>query len=163
MLSKIRSLGLTGVAGYEVTAECFLSSGLPGFEIVGLPDAAVKEARERVRAAVKNCGMKFPVSRITVNLAPADRKKEGTVYDPVSYTHLDVYKRQASHRPPRTLKLNLPELYPRAFASCVEAKSSRMSVNTPVYVAGLDLGVRPIGDWSIFMTLSKFSIPNISS
>ncbi len=81
MLSKIRSLGLTGVAGYEVTAECFLSSGLPGFEIVGLPDAAVKEARERVRAAVKNCGMKFPVSRITVNLAPADRKKEGTVYD----------------------------------------------------------------------------------
>ena len=69
----------------------------------------------------------------------------------------------ASLRPPRTLKLNLPELYPRAFASCVEAKSSRMSVNTPVYVAGLDLGVRPIGDWSIFMTLSKFSIPNISS
>ncbi len=81
MLSKIRSLGLTGIAGYEVTAECFLSSGLPGFDIVGLPDAAVKEARERVRAAVKNCGMKFPVSRITVNLAPADRKKEGTVYD----------------------------------------------------------------------------------
>ena len=81
MLSTIRSVGLLGIAGYEVTAECFLSAGLPGFEIVGLPDTAVKEARERVRAAVKNCGMKFPVSRITVNLAPADKKKEGTIYD----------------------------------------------------------------------------------
>ncbi|MFQ8759100.1 MAG: magnesium chelatase domain-containing protein [Intestinimonas sp.] len=55
--------------------------GLPNFDIVGLPDAAVQEARERVRAAVKNCGFTFPVSRITVNLAPADRKKAGTVYD----------------------------------------------------------------------------------
>jgi magnesium chelatase family protein len=69
------------VAGYEVSAECFLSGGLPAFDIVGLPDAAVREARERVRAAVKNCGCKFPVSRITVNLAPAGQKKEGTVYD----------------------------------------------------------------------------------
>lgn len=55
--------------------------GLPAFDIVGLPDAAVREARERVRAAVKNCGAKFPVSRITVNLAPAGQKKAGTVYD----------------------------------------------------------------------------------
>lgn len=81
MLSKLRSLGLHGVTGYEVTAECDLSGGLPSFDIVGLPDAAVKEARERVRAAVKNCGFQFPVSRITVNLAPANRKKAGTVYD----------------------------------------------------------------------------------
>lgn len=81
MLSKLRSLGLHGVTGYEVTAECDLSGGLPNFDIVGLPDAAVKEARERVRAAVKNCGFQFPVSRITVNLAPANRKKAGTVYD----------------------------------------------------------------------------------
>lgn len=81
MVYKIRSLGLTGVEGYEVTAECDLSGGLPAFDIVGLPDAAVKEARERVRAAVKNCGFTFPVSRITVNLAPAARKKAGTVYD----------------------------------------------------------------------------------
>jgi magnesium chelatase family protein len=58
-----------------------LSSGLPNFDIVGLPDAAVKEARERVRAATKICGMRFPVSRITVNLAPADTRKAGTVYD----------------------------------------------------------------------------------
>ena len=81
MFSHIHSLGLHGVEGYPVTAECDLSQGLPAFEVVGLPDAAVKEARDRVRAAVKNCGCTFPVSRITVNLAPADRKKAGTVYD----------------------------------------------------------------------------------
>jgi magnesium chelatase family protein len=81
MVSKVRSLGLGGISGYEVSVECYLSSGLPNFDIVGLPDAAVKEARERVRAATKSCGMKFPISRITVNLAPADKRKAGTVYD----------------------------------------------------------------------------------
>ena len=54
MVTTVRSLGLNGIAGYEVTAECFLSGGLPAFDIVGLPDAAVREGRERVRAAVKN-------------------------------------------------------------------------------------------------------------
>ena len=81
MVTTVRSLGLTGIAGYEVAAECFLSGGLPAFDIVGLPAAAVREARERVRAAVKNCGAKSPVSRITVNLAPAGTKKAGTGYD----------------------------------------------------------------------------------
>lgn len=81
MVVCVRSLGLSGISGYAVSAECFLSGGLPAFDIVGLPDTAVREARERVRAAVKNCGAKFPVSRITVNLAPAGEKKMGTVYD----------------------------------------------------------------------------------
>ena len=81
MVVTVRSLGLTGIRGYEVTVEGFLSGGLPAFDMVGLPDAAVKESRERVRAAVKNCGAKFPVSRITVNLAPARVRKEGTLYD----------------------------------------------------------------------------------
>ena len=81
MVVTVRSLGLSGICGYEVSVECFLSGGLPAFDVVGLPDAAVREARERVRAAVKNCGAKFPVSRITVNLAPAGQKKAGTVYD----------------------------------------------------------------------------------
>lgn len=81
MVVTVRSLGLTGIRGYEMTVECFLSGGLPAFDMVGLPDAAVKESRERVRAAVKNCGAKFPVSRITVNLAPARVRKEGTLYD----------------------------------------------------------------------------------
>ena len=81
MLSRVRSMGLNGIRGYEVSVECYITNGLPGFEIVGLPDAAVKEARERVRAAVKNCGFRFPVSRITLNLAPAGTKKSGTLYD----------------------------------------------------------------------------------
>ena len=81
MVSKIRSLGIKGIGGYEVSVECFLSSGLPAFDIVGLPDTAVKEARDRVRAAIKNTGLSFPVSRLTINLAPADTKKGGTTYD----------------------------------------------------------------------------------
>lgn len=81
MVCNVRSLGLHGVTGYEVSAECDLSGGLPAFTVVGLPDAAVNEARERVRAAIKNCGFTFPVSRITVNLAPAHLRKAGTLYD----------------------------------------------------------------------------------
>ena len=81
MVFQVRSLGLHGVSGYEVGCECDLSGGLPAFTIVGLPDAAVNEARERVRSAIKNCGFDFPVSRITVNLAPAHLKKAGTLYD----------------------------------------------------------------------------------
>ncbi len=81
MLSRLDSLGLSGISGYRVSVECFISTGLPAFDIVGLPDAAVKEARERVRAAIKNSGYKFPVSRITLNLAPANTKKSGTLYD----------------------------------------------------------------------------------
>ena len=81
MLSRVSSLGLHGIDGYEVTVECYITTGLPGFDVVGLPDAAVKESRERVRAAIKNCGFKFPVSRITLNLAPAGTKKTGTIYD----------------------------------------------------------------------------------
>lgn len=81
MYSQVRSMGISGIEGYAVTVECFITNGLPGFEIVGLPDASVKEAKERVRAAIKTAGLKFPVSRITVNLAPADTKKTGTFYD----------------------------------------------------------------------------------
>ena len=67
MVVTVRSLGLSGMTGYEVSVECMLSGGLPAFDIVGLGDTAVKESRERVRAAVKNCGAKFPVSRITAS------------------------------------------------------------------------------------------------
>lgn len=74
-------MGLGGIAGYKVLVECGVSTGLPNFDIVGLPDAAVKESRERVRAAAASCGFRFPSSRITVNLAPANTKKSGTLYD----------------------------------------------------------------------------------
>ena len=81
MICNVRTLGISGIQGNVVSAECYISSGLPAFDIVGLPDASVKEARERVRAAAKSSGLKFPVSRITVNLAPANLKKAGTHYD----------------------------------------------------------------------------------
>lgn len=81
MIAKVRSMGLQGIGGYQVLLEVYISNGLPAFDVVGLPDAAVKEARERVRAAIKNNGYRFPVSRMTVNLAPADKKKAGTLYD----------------------------------------------------------------------------------
>ena len=81
MICSVKTLGITGIHGAGVVAECDISNGLPGFDIVGLPDAAVKEARERVRAAARNSGLSFPTSRITVNLAPANLKKAGTHYD----------------------------------------------------------------------------------
>lgn len=81
MVSQVFSMGLYGMEAFPVEVEADLSSGLPSFEVVGLPDTAVKESRNRVRAAMKNCGYEFPVSRITVNLAPADKRKEGPIYD----------------------------------------------------------------------------------
>ena len=68
MYASMQSLGVSGVGGYGVTVEVNIASGMPGFDIVGLPDAAVKEARERVRAAVKNSGYRFPVSRLVRQL-----------------------------------------------------------------------------------------------
>jgi len=81
MPKPIRSLALEGIEGYEVRVECDLSGGLPAFDIVGLPDAAVRESRERVRAAMKNAGFAFPSRRITINLAPANTRKSGSLYD----------------------------------------------------------------------------------
>ena len=81
MVSRLMSFGLMGIDAFPVTAEIDISRGLPAFEIVGLPDAAVKESKERVRSALKNAGFDFPAKRITVNLAPADVKKAGPVYD----------------------------------------------------------------------------------
>ena len=81
MFSKIYSFGVLGIDGYVVTVETHISGGLPAFDIVGLPDNAVKEAKERVRSAIKNNHISYPSSRITVNLAPSDIKKTGAVYD----------------------------------------------------------------------------------
>lgn len=81
MFARVNSLGIYGMEVFPVTVEADISGGLPRFDVVGLPDSAVSESRDRVRSAIKNCGFDFPVSRITVNLAPADRRKEGPVYD----------------------------------------------------------------------------------
>ncbi|MBQ7290201.1 MAG: YifB family Mg chelatase-like AAA ATPase [Clostridia bacterium] len=81
MLSKIYTMGLFGIDGYMVSVECNMRNKLFSFEIVGLPDAAIKESKERVRSAYENSGFEFPDTEITVNLAPADKKKEGSSFD----------------------------------------------------------------------------------
>jgi len=81
MLASVTSLGILGIDGFVVRAEVNLAPGMPAFDVVGLPDAAVRESRERVRAALRNAGEKFPAERLTVNLAPADVKKEGPAFD----------------------------------------------------------------------------------
>jgi len=81
MLARVLSYGLTGLSGYAVTVEANVSSGMPLFEIVGLPDKAVRESRARVRAAILNSGFSMPFTRVIINLAPADTKKIGPVYD----------------------------------------------------------------------------------
>lgn len=81
MLSHIYSCGLSGIDGFPVCVETDISNGMPSFDIVGLPDAAVKEAKERIRSAVKNTGFMFPAKHIVINLAPASKRKEGSGYD----------------------------------------------------------------------------------
>ncbi len=81
MVVRVKSVGVLGVQGFPVDVEVDVSRGLPSFTVVGLPDSAVKESRERVRAALVNSGFEFPSSKITVNLSPADVKKEGSSFD----------------------------------------------------------------------------------
>ncbi len=81
MLSKIKSCGLIGINGYTIEVETDISNGIPAFDIVGLADVAVRESKERVRSAIKNVGFDFPVRRITINLAPANIRKEGSAFD----------------------------------------------------------------------------------
>ncbi|MDI6849015.1 MAG: YifB family Mg chelatase-like AAA ATPase [Candidatus Saccharicenans sp.] len=81
MLIRINSASLHGIDAYQVEVEVDISPGLPAFVIVGLPDAAVRESKERVRAALRNCGFEFPAKKIIINLAPASRKKEGSAFD----------------------------------------------------------------------------------
>lgn len=81
MVSKIKSLGLLGLEAFLIEVEASLERALPAFDIVGLPDTTVKESRNRVRAAIKNCEFTFPTNKITINLAPANVKKEGSIYD----------------------------------------------------------------------------------
>ncbi|MDW7682420.1 MAG: magnesium chelatase domain-containing protein, partial [bacterium] len=81
MLSKILSASVLGIDAFMVEVESHLESQLPAFSTVGLPDSAVRESKERVNAAIKNSGFPFPQKRITINLAPADVKKEGSAFD----------------------------------------------------------------------------------
>ncbi len=106
MLSSVKSFGLMGLNGYPITVEVDISPGLPGYETVGLPDAAVRESKDRVRSAIKNSGLVYPMTHITVNLAPADMKKEGSVYDlPIAVGLLVASKQLPDDRLDSTLLL----------------------------------------------------------
>ena len=81
MLAKVKSYGLIGIDGYGIEIEIDVNPGLPGYDVVGLADTAIKESKERVKSAIKNCGYNYPINKIIVNLAPAWTKKEGSLYD----------------------------------------------------------------------------------
>ena len=87
MYSVLKSYGLNGLNGFAVAVEADVSGGLPAFSLVGLPDSAVKESSERVRSAIKNLNCPWPASHVTVNLAPADVRKTGSLYD-LSLIHI---------------------------------------------------------------------------
>ncbi|NLP48091.1 MAG: YifB family Mg chelatase-like AAA ATPase [Clostridiales bacterium] len=99
MFARTKSMGLYGMEAYMVEVEADLSRGLPRFDIVGLPDTSVSEAKNRVHSAIKNSGYDYPVSRITVNLAPADKRKEGPVYDLPVFLSILVAGRQLKPLP----------------------------------------------------------------
>lgn len=81
MLSIVKTMSLHGLDGYLIDVEVDISSGMPSWDIVGLPDTSVKESKERVRTAIKNSGLEFPSRKIIVNLSPASTKKEGSLFD----------------------------------------------------------------------------------
>ncbi|MDD5496518.1 MAG: magnesium chelatase domain-containing protein, partial [Candidatus Omnitrophica bacterium] len=81
MIAKIYSSYVNGIDAHEVTVETDVGAGLPGFNIVGLPDTSIKESRDRIKLAIKNSNFSFPTRKITINLAPADIKKEGSSFD----------------------------------------------------------------------------------
>ena len=81
MVSKITSFGLNGIEGYPISIEVDISAGLPGYDVVGLADTAIKESKSRVKSAIKNSTYNYPVHKVVINLAPADTKKEGSMYD----------------------------------------------------------------------------------
>jgi magnesium chelatase family protein len=81
MLAKLKSMSVVGIDAFEIGIEADISEMLPSFTIVGLPDGAVRESKERVMSAIKNCGFEFPSRKVTINMAPADMKKEGSAFD----------------------------------------------------------------------------------
>ena len=92
MLSITKSMSLLGLDGYLVSVQTDISAGLPSFDIVGLPDASIKEAKERVKTSIKNSGYKIPSRKILINLAPADTRKEGSFFYK-KYRQFPVFRR----------------------------------------------------------------------
>lgn len=137
MLSKVKSMSLEGLNGYLIEIQTDVSGGLPNFDIVGLPDIRVKEAKERVRTAIKNSGIEFPSRRIIVNLAPADKRKEGTFFDlPIAVGILMAIDKIS--------KKNISDFDTTIFLGelSLDGKINRINGILPMCIEALNLGIR---------------------
>ena len=159
MLSKINSLGFSSIQGYSVIVELDIANGLPGFDIVGLPNTTVKESRERVRAAIKNSGFEFPMQKITVNLAPADKRKEGAAYDlPIALGVLSSSK-----------QINLSNIQKTAFIGELSLDGEIREINgvLPMIIAAINEGyetiVIPEGNKAETEVIKKINILPVKS
>ena len=143
MLAKVNSCAVVGLDGAIVEVEVDIASGLPAFTIVGLPDTAVQEAKERVRSAIRNSGLHFPQKRITVNLAPADLRKEGPAYDLPIAVGIVLASEQASADVSRSLflgELSLDGLVRHARGILSMVALAREKACEQVFVPEADLG-----------------------
>lgn len=139
MLSKIKSMSLEGLNGYLVEIQCDVSGGLPNFEVVGLPDIRVKEAKERVKIAIKNSGIEFPSRKIIVNLAPADIRKEGTFFDvPIAIGILIAMG--------EIKKIKIENFESTIFLGelCLDGNINRVNGILPMCIEALQLGIKRV-------------------
>lgn len=143
MYASVKSAGVRGLSAELVTVEVDLASGLPRFDLVGLPNSAVSESKERVRSAVRNCGFTFPISRITVNLAPADFRKEGPIYDLPIFTAMMLADHQIISGP-KTLEQTLAKLQTAVFLGELSLRGEVRRVRgvLPMLIAAREEGMR---------------------
>lgn len=175
MLAKINSFGLNGISGYAVTVEIDISNGLPNTEVVGLPDAAVKESRERVRSAIANSGYRYSPKKIIINLSPADTKKTGAMYDlPIAIgilkateqfttqlTDVAILGELSLDGHVRSVKGILPIIISALDLGCKKIIIPRANVIEASYIEGIDVyGFDTLRDVVAFLSSPEFYTPS---
>lgn len=175
MLAKINSFGLNGISGYAVTVEIDISNGLPNTEVVGLPDAAVKESRERVRSAIANSGYRYSPKKIIINLSPADTKKTGAMYDlPIAIgilkateqfttqlTDVAILGELSLDGHVRPVKGILPIIISALDFGCKKIIIPRANVIEASYIEGIDVyGFDTLRDVVAFLSSPEFYTPS---
>ncbi len=175
MLAKINSFGLNGISGYAVTVEIDISNGLPNTEVVGLPDAAVKESRERVRSAIVNSGYRYSPKKIIINLSPADTKKTGAMYDlPIAIgilkateqfttqlTDVAILGELSLDGHVRPVKGILPIIISALDLGCKKIIIPRANVIEASYIEGIDVyGFDTLRDVVAFLSSPEFYTPS---
>lgn len=175
MLAKINSFGLNGISGYAVTVEIDISNGLPNTEVVGLPDAAVKESSERVRSAIANSGYRYSPKKIIINLSPADTKKTGAMYDlPIAIgilkateqfttqlTDIAILGELSLDGHVRPVKGILPIIISALDLGCKKIIIPRANVIEASYIEGIDVyGFDTLRDVVAFLSSPEFYTPS---